>query len=103
MDIFNQINKNLEERRSLHEEDDLGLEKSWTELTTILSMSEDKTINYLKNCSKEDLLLISSVFADVSEKLQSKRFISCLRELDKKYPDLKLTFFISDAESYIKN
>ena len=46
-----------------------------------------------------NILLISSVFDDVSEKLQSSKFISCLRELDKKYPDLKLTFFIDDAEN----
>ncbi|HHQ0579965.1 TPA: hypothetical protein ACSKJ8_002856, partial [Listeria monocytogenes] len=65
--------------------------------------SEDETINYLKNCSKEDVLLISSVFDDVSEKIQSRKFISCLRELDKKFPDLKLTFFIDDAEGYIEN
>ncbi|HCW3168589.1 TPA: hypothetical protein OXD15_001261, partial [Listeria monocytogenes] len=83
--------------------DDFGLERNWAELTNILSMNEDETINYLKNCSKEDVLLISSVFDDVSEKIQSRKFISCLRELDKKFPDLKLTFFIDDAEGYIKN
>ncbi|MBC2329539.1 hypothetical protein [Listeria swaminathanii] len=103
MNISNKIKENLEQRRSIHEEDDFGLEKNWTELTTILSTSEDETINYLNNCSKEDVLLISSVFDDVSEKIQSRKFISCLRELDKKFPDLKLTFFIDDAESYIEN
>ncbi|EGO9466059.1 hypothetical protein E7T04_12020 [Enterococcus faecalis] len=103
MNISNQIKENLEERRKINEEDDFGLEKSWASLTNILSKSEDETINYLKNCSKEDVLLISSVFDDVSEKLQSRKFISCLRELDKKYSDLKLTFFIDDAESYIVN
>lgn len=55
------------------------------------------------NCSKDDVLLISSVFDYVSENLQSKKFISCLRELDKKYPDLILTSFIDDAEDYIKD
>lgn len=103
MNISNQIKENLENRRRINEEDDFKLEKSWANLTNILSINEDETINYLKNCSKEDVLLISSVFDDVSEKLQSRKFISCLRELDKKYPDLKLTFFIDDAESYIEN
>lgn len=102
MNIYNQITENLEERRSINEEDDFGLERSWEKLTDILSINEGETISYLKNCSKEDLLLISSVFDDVSEKLQSKQFISCLRELDKKYPELQLTFFIDDAESYIE-
>ncbi|EAE1303243.1 hypothetical protein G7175_000935 [Listeria monocytogenes] len=102
MNISNQIKGNLEQRRSINEEDDFGLERNWAELTNILSMNEDETINYLKNCSKEDVLLISSVFDDVSEKIQSRKFISCLRELDKKFPDLKLTFFIDDAEGYIE-
>ncbi|MBF2346646.1 hypothetical protein IA817_04360 [Listeria seeligeri] len=102
MNISAQIKKNLEERRKINQDDDFGLERSWEKLTNILSINEDETINYLKSCSKEDVLLISSVFDDVSEKLQSRRFISCLKELDKKYPDLKLTFFITDAESYIK-
>ncbi|WP_271004466.1 hypothetical protein [Listeria seeligeri] len=102
MNISAQIKENLEERRKINQDDDFGLERSWEKLTNILSINEDETINYLKSCSKEDVLLISSVFDDVSEKLQSRRFISCLKELDKKYPDLKLTFFITDAESYIK-
>ncbi|KZU60843.1 hypothetical protein [Lactiplantibacillus plantarum] len=55
------------------------------------------------NCSEDDVLLISSVFDYVSENLQSKKFISCLRKLDKKYPDLKLTSFIDDAEDYIED
>ena len=96
------MTENLEERRSINAEDDFGLERSWEKLTNILSINEGEIISYLKNCSKEDVLLISSVFDDVSEKLQSKQFISCLRELDKKYPELQLTFFIDDAESYIK-
>ncbi|EFR99479.1 hypothetical protein [Listeria seeligeri] len=102
MNIYAQIKENLEERRKINQDDDFGLERSWEKLTNILSINEDETINYLKSCSKEDVLLISSVFDDVSQKLQSRRFISCLKELDKKYPDLKLTFFITDAESYIK-
>lgn len=102
MNTYAQIKENLEERRKINQDDDFGLERSWEKLTNILSINEDETINYLKSCSKEDVLLISSVFDDVSQKLQSRRFISCLKELDKKYPDLKLTFFITDAESYIK-
>lgn len=74
MNISNQIKENLEQRRSIHEEDDFRLERNWAELTNILSMSEDETINYLKNSSKEDVLLISSVFDDVSEKIQSRNF-----------------------------
>lgn len=103
MSISDEIQENLKKRRSINQDDDFGLERSWEELTNILSKNEDETIKYLMNCSKDDVLLISSVFDYVSENLQSKKFISCLRELDKKYPDLKLTSFIDDAEDYIKD
>ena len=103
MSISNEVQENLKKRRSINQDDDFGLERSWEELTIILSKNEYETINYLMNCSKDDVLLISSVFDYVSDNLQSKRFISCLRELDKKYPDLKLTSFIDDAENYIKD
>ncbi|MBC1703358.1 hypothetical protein HB968_01545 [Listeria welshimeri] len=103
MSISDEIKENLKKRRSINQDDDFGLERSWEELTNILSKNEDETIKYLMNCSKDDVLLISSVFNYVSENLQSKKFISCLRELDKKYPDLKLTSFINDAEDYIKD
>ncbi|WP_162145048.1 hypothetical protein [Cellulosilyticum lentocellum] len=42
------------------------------------------------------------MFEDISEKLQSKKFIKCLRELDKKYPQLKMTKDIDLAEQYIE-
>lgn len=103
MSISDEIQENLKKRRSINQDDDFGLERSWEELTNILSKNEDETIKYLMNCSKDGVLLISSVFDYVSENLQSKKFISCLRELDKKYPDLKLTSFIDDAEDYIKD
>ncbi|CAK19923.1 conserved hypothetical protein [Listeria welshimeri serovar 6b str. SLCC5334] len=103
MSISDEIQENLKKRRSINQDDDFGLERSWEELTNILSKNEDETIKYLMNCSKDDVLFISSVFDYVSENLQSKKFISCLRELDKKYPDLKLTSFIDDAEDYIKD
>lgn len=103
MSISDEIQENLKKRRSINQDDDFGLERSWEELTNILSKNEDETIKYLMNCSKDDVLFISSVFDYVSENLQSKEFISCLRELDKKYPDLKLTSFIDDAKDYIKD
>ncbi|MGG0759204.1 hypothetical protein [Bacillus paramycoides] len=101
MSVSDKIKKALEDRRMLHPNDDYGIEKSWGKLTAILSENEEVTINYLMNCSKEDVYLISEVFEDVSEKLQSKGFIECLRKLDEKFPDLNLTYDIDVAESYI--
>ncbi|MCT3233266.1 hypothetical protein [Lactiplantibacillus plantarum] len=103
MSISDEVRRNLKKRRRINQDDDFGLKRSWEELTIILSKNEDEAIKYLMNCSEDDVLLISSVFDYVSENLQSKKFISCLRKLDKKYPDLKLTSFIDDAEDYIED
>ncbi|MCP1226635.1 hypothetical protein [Sebaldella sp. S0638] len=91
----------LEKRKKKHINDDFGIEECWKQITEIFSQDEVETINYLNNCSKEDLYFISEVFEDISENLKSKKIIACLRKLDKKYPDLKMTSDINLAEEYI--
>lgn len=93
----------LEERKSLNINDDFGIEKSWNEMTELLSQNEMETINYLEESTEKDLYYISEIFEDVSERLQSEQFINCLRKLDKKFPELDMTQDIDIAESYIEN
>ncbi|MDM5186325.1 hypothetical protein QUF99_02525 [Bacillus sp. DX4.1] len=93
----------LSKRRKLDMNDDYGIEQSWNEIVETLSENESDTIEYLQGCNKDDLYWISEVFEDVSEKLQSKKYIECLRELDKKFPKLDMTKDIDIAESYIAN
>ncbi len=96
-----EMNKILEERKSKHIEDSFGIEKRWNKIVEYLTRNMEDTIKYLKECSKEYLYYISEVFEDISEEVQSREFMSCLRELDKKYPDLDMTSDIDLAESYI--
>ena len=103
MSAIERVEKILEDRRRLHPNDDYGIEIVWNKLTSVLSENESETINFLMNCSKDDVYLISEVFEDVSEELQSKNFIKCLRQLDKKYPELNLTSHIDLAENFISN
>lgn len=70
-------------------------------MVDILSKDIYETITYLESCSEEDIYFISEVFEDVSEQLQSKEYIACLRRLDKKFPSLNLTKDINLAEEYI--
>lgn len=93
----------LEKRKSLNINDDFGIEKSWNEMTELLSQNEMETINYLEESTEKDLYYISEIFEDVSERLQSEQFINCLRKLDKKFPELDMTQDIDIAESYIGN
>lgn len=93
----------LEKRKSLNINDDFGIEKSWNEMTELLSQNEMETINYLEESTEKDLYYISEIFEDVSERFQSEQFINCLRKLDKKFPELDMTQDIDIAQSYIGN
>ncbi|MBC2283528.1 hypothetical protein [Listeria booriae] len=103
MKLKKQMELILEKRKSLNINDDFGIEKSWNEMTELLSQNEMETINYLEESTEKDLYYISEIFEDVSEQFQSEQFINCLRKLDKKFPELDMTQDIDIAESYIEN
>ena len=67
--------------------DDPRVVKKWNELTQIFIQNEESTIAYLNSCCKD---WISEIFEDISEQLQSSRFIECIEQLAIKYPDLNL-------------
>lgn len=103
MKLKNEMETILKKRKSLNINDDFGIEKCWNEMTKLLTQNEDETTDYLNKCNEDDLYYISEIFEDISEKLQSKEFITCLRNLDKKFPKLDMTKDIDIAESYIEN
>ena len=82
-------NEIIEERKKMHPDDPRVLEK-WNELTQIFIQNEESTIAYLNSCCKENIDWISEIFEDISEQLQSPRFIKCIEEIAIKYPDLNL-------------
>lgn len=88
------------ERKKKHLEDDYGIQECWEKMIRVLSRNEEETIRYLENCSEEEIYFISEIFEDVSEKLKSKKYISCLKKLDKKFPNLNMTRDIEIAEMY---
>lgn len=94
------MNNIILERKQKNIEDDYGIESCWNKIIDILSKDVNKTILYLENCSEEDLYYISEVFEDIAIKLHSKAYIECLRKLDKKFPNLKITKDIDLAEVY---
>lgn len=85
----NEIDKIIEERKKMHPNDPRVLEK-WNELTQIFIQNEESTIAYLNSCCKENIDWISEIFEDISEQLQSPRFIKCIEKIAIKYPDLNL-------------
>ncbi len=93
--------KIIEERKKKHIEDDYGIQECWDKMIDVLSADIQQTVSYLENCTQEELYYISEIFEDIAERLQSKTFIECLRKLDEKYPELKMTQDIDLAESYV--
>ena len=70
--------------------DDPRVVKKWNGLTQIFIRNGESTIAYLNSCCKENVDWISEIFEDISEQLQSSRFIECIEQLAIKYPDLNL-------------
>ena len=98
--IKDKMDEIIAERRDKYIQDGYGIEKCWNGMVDLLSKNIQETIMYLEDCSKEDLYYVSEVFEDVAEKLQSKDYIECLRQLDKKFPELEMTKDIDLAEEY---
>ena len=92
----------IEQRKKLHINDP-AVETYWEKLADILGQNEDDTIDFLDSCDEETVGWISEVFEDVSERLNSSRYIKCLERLDVKFPNLKLESFIDNAKLYLKN
>lgn len=95
------IEKTLDYRKKLHPNDDYGIEECREKLIDELSENEEMTMEYLTSASKENINYTSEVFEEVSEKLQSKAYIGCLRRIDEKFPELDLTDIIDLAEDFI--
>lgn len=99
--IEDRINKAIENRVNTDDNYSEGIDKCWEELSDVLSEDEQVTIDFLENCTEEQLYWISEVFEEISMKLQSKKFIDCIKKLEKKFPQLDLAHDIEVAESYI--
>ncbi|WP_322925065.1 hypothetical protein [Paenibacillus campi] len=99
--MFNEKVRAILGARALLDDNDPRIEKKWAELIELLSKNEDLTLNFLKECSKTELVFLSEVFEDVAYNLQSKRYIELLYQLDKMYPDLYLRQHIQVAENYM--
>ncbi|GFN34206.1 hypothetical protein [Paenibacillus xylaniclasticus] len=99
--MFNERVRAVLGARALLDDNDPRIEKKWAELIELLSENEDLTLDFLKECTKTELSLLSEVFEDVAYNLQSKKFIELLYQLDKRYPDLELKDHIQIAEDYM--
>ncbi|GGI17977.1 hypothetical protein [Gottfriedia solisilvae] len=96
----NQVRKLIEERSNLHMNDPKMYEY-WDWLTELLSINVSDTIKFLNSCSEREIYWISEIFEDISAKVSSIDYIECLKELDKKFPNLMLSNVIKIAEDWM--
>ncbi|MBC1986786.1 hypothetical protein HCJ71_05730 [Listeria sp. FSL L7-0478] len=97
-----EVNNLITERKNLHP-DDPKINDIWARLIKIFSEDENYTLQYLNNCSENNLEWIAEIFEDISENLQSKKFIDELNQLSLKFPNLDLETDISYAKKSLRN
>ena len=101
------IEKLIEKRISLDEDDDFAIEELWKEEVQILVEDINKTIQYILNeVSDENLAWIGEVFYEVVEKTQSKEFIEAVKNRSNLVKNIEtkndIVLDINFAEQYLK-
>ena len=81
-------------------ENDYEIEKCCKSLIDILSKDEDKTIEVINQLDETEILYLSEVFEDISERLQSEKYINCLKRIGEKYTDIPIASSIKTAEEF---
>ncbi|WP_342554416.1 hypothetical protein [Paenibacillus sp. FSL R7-0652] len=89
-DFVREVNSLVQKRENLHP-DDPAIQLIWHDLVNLLKSNEESAIAFLEQRSKEtELYWLCEIFEDLSAEFQSRAFIHCLLELQKKYPDLDM-------------
>ncbi len=99
--MLNEVKKLLAERALIHLENDFEIEKYWNLLIDILSKDEDQTIEVINQLDETEIAYLSEVFEDISENLQSEKYINCLKSIGKKYTNIPIASSIKTAEELL--
>lgn len=70
--------------------DDPQVQNIWCELTSILSESLFETLQFLQDCSSDEVYWLSEVFEDVAAELKNIEFINCLISLQDKHQSIDI-------------
>ena len=75
----------------------------WEKIIDLLSRDLDLTCDLLRSCETTEIYWIREVFDDVSERLQSWKFIECIEQLQQQFPSVNMTIDIEYAIKAIKS
>lgn len=99
--MLNKVKNVIIERIQINDEDDFNIEKCRNKLIDFLSENAKQTINILEQFDENEILYVSEVFEEIAYNLQSTEYIKCLRDIEKKYPNIDISDSIEVAEEYI--
>jgi hypothetical protein len=69
--------------------DDPQIMKYWDKITILLGQDEKETLLFLSECNDSNVIsTVSASFMDIAWKLQSKKFIECLDNIEKRFPQV---------------
>ena len=95
-----QIEEIIKRIDDLHQEDP----RIYTELdkiTDLLSQNLDKTIDVLNSLDEHSINWVCSSFPEISAVFESEKFITSIKHLKNKFPNLDLEIWISEASKYV--
>ncbi len=99
--MLSKVKNVISERIQINDEDDFNIEKCRNKLIVFLSENVKQTINILEQLDENEVLYVSEVFEEIAYNLQSTEYIKCLRDIEKKYPNIDISDSIEVAEEYI--
>lgn len=104
--LSDEIRAVLTERQNTDNNWSEGLERCWEKETELLARDIPETIAFLDSCSAEEFVLISEVFDDVTECVQSHELIGCLYRVADKFPEetekYNIIYCIRSAEELLE-
>lgn len=99
--MLSKVKNVISERIQINDEDDFNIEKCRNKLIDFLSENVKQTINILEQLDENEVLYVSEVFEEIAYNLQSTEYIKCLRDIEKKFPNIDISDSIEVAEEYI--
>ena len=106
--VANEYRRLLELRKAYHPEMDIDYDNDPViqGMVKILSANVDDTITFLSECTGDEFVWMSEIFAEVAEATRSQAFVDALRDTMKKYPkeceEYHIESFIDEAREIVQ-
>ncbi|RIW38430.1 hypothetical protein D3H55_02525 [Bacillus salacetis] len=99
--MFIESVRNVLGKIALMDDDDTRMEDTLQRLLDLLLQDEEKTIQFMEQASRKELLLISEWFPEVVYTFGSQYFLEYIYTLDKRHPELDLLRYIETNPKYL--